>query len=83
MSSSLLNYGPVLLVPESDSVVSLVLPGSLAVYCRRAVYSPITVHFFFEMLDCGVQALVFECVPFLPENLVPSEKLVTRGPSRG
>lgn len=39
--------------------------------------------FFFEMLDCGVQALVFECVPFLLENLVPSEKLVTRGTSRG
>ena len=45
--SSLLNYSPGLLVLESESVVSQVLPGSLVVYCRRAVYSPITVHFFF------------------------------------
>ena len=45
--SSLLNYSPGLLVPESESVVSQVLPGSLGVYCRRAVYSPITVLFFF------------------------------------
>ena len=26
---------------------------------------------FFLMLNCGVQALVFECLPFLPENSVP------------
>ena len=71
MFSSLLNYGPGLLVPESESVVSQVLPGSVVVYCRKAVYSPITVLFFFLMLNCGVQALVFEGVPFLPENSVP------------
>ena len=69
-------------MPESESVVSQDLPGSLVVYCRRAVYSPITVHYFL-MLNFGVQALVFEYVPFLPEKLVPSEKLVTRGTSRG